>query len=146
MLGGAVVIAVGVAFFLPPLGVPNAGAYFFVALGAAFAAAYLWGARQYVYLVPAATFLGFGAGFLIPTWLNVPTDVAGAIFIAALACALGTVTLIAPDRRWPLVPAVGLGIVAAVGAVAQVSIIPSAFLVPAVLVLIGAYLLVEPSH
>lgn len=139
-------LAVGVAFFLPPLGVPNAGPYFFVALGAAFLASYLFGARQYVYLVPAMTLLGFGAGFLLPTWLNAPDDVAGSLFIAILAAALGAVTLIAPDRRWPLVPAIGLGAIAVVGAVARVSVVPSVFIVPAVLVLIGVYLLVEPSH
>ena len=32
--------AIGAAFLLPPLGVPNAGAYLFVALGVAFAAAW----------------------------------------------------------------------------------------------------------
>ena len=52
VLGGAVLLAIGGAFLLPPLGVPNAGAYLFVALGVAFAAAWWVGARQYVYLVP----------------------------------------------------------------------------------------------
>lgn len=146
MLGGAVVIAVGVAFLLPPLGIPNAGAYLFIALGAAFASAYLWGSRQYVYLVPAAVLFGIGAGFLIPSLFTVPAEIAGVIFLAAIACAFGAVTLVVPERKWPLVPAIGLGVVTAVGAVARVSIVPSAVLVPVVLILVGAYLLVEPTH
>lgn len=146
MLGGAVVIAVGVAFLLPPLGVANASAYLFIALGAAFAFAYLWGSRQYVYLVPAAVLFGVGAGFLIPSWFTLPSEIAGVIFLAAIACAFGAVTLIMPERKWPLVPAIGLGVVTAVGAVARVSIVPSALLVPIALILVGAYLLVEPTH
>src|SRR6266550_410673 len=66
ILGGAVLLAIGLAFFLPPLGVPNAGAYLFVALGIAFAAAWWVGARrQYVYLVPACVLIGFGLARVI---------------------------------------------------------------------------------
>lgn len=140
------IIAVGVAFLLPSLGVSNASAYLFVTLGAAFAFAYLWGARQYVYLVPAAILVGIGVGFLLPTWLNVPGEVAGVIFLLAIACAFGLVTLLVPDRKWPLVPAIGFGVVTAIGAVARVSLVPSALLVPVVLILVGAYLLIEPAH
>ena len=140
------IIAVGAAFLLPPLGVPNASAYLFLALGGAFAFAYLRGARQYVYLVPAAILLGIGVGFLLPTWLNVPAEVAGVIFLLAIACAFGSVTLLVPDRKWPLVPAIGFGVVTAIGAVAKVSLVPSALLVPVVLILVGAYLLIEPQH
>src|SRR5512141_732219 len=50
VLGGLVVMAVGVPFILQALGVPGASAYLFLALGAAFAAAYLRAGRQYVYL------------------------------------------------------------------------------------------------
>src|SRR2546423_15347106 len=80
VLGGAVLLAIGVAFFLPPLGVPNAGAYLFVALGIAFAAAWWRGARQYVYLVPACVLIGFGLGLVIPALLNLPPDTAGPVF------------------------------------------------------------------
>ena len=46
VLGGAVLVAIGGAFLLPPLGVPNAGAYLFVALGVALASAWWVGGRR----------------------------------------------------------------------------------------------------
>ena len=86
VLGGAVLLAIGGAFLLPPLGVPNAGAYLFVALGVAFAVAWWVGARrQYVYLVPACVLIGFGLGLVIPTLFGLPADAAGPVFLGALA-------------------------------------------------------------
>src|SRR5207237_1070568 len=54
---------------------------------------------------------------------------------------------LAPQHRWPLVPAVLLGIAAAARFVTGASLIPAPlepFLVPVVLIGVGAYLLAEP--
>jgi hypothetical protein len=91
--------------------VPNAGAYLFVALGIAFAAAWWVGAGQYVYLVPACVLIGFGLGLVIPTALNLPPDTAGPVFLGTLAGRVVAVFILAPIRRAPLLLA---GIVAAV--------------------------------
>src|SRR5579859_3164087 len=72
VVGGAVLIAVGITYLLPTFGVPNATSYLFLALGAAFGAAYLTGLNPYVYLVPAATLISFGTGLLIPGWFGLP--------------------------------------------------------------------------
>ena len=61
ILGGAILVAVGAPFLLQALGAANAPAYLFVALGAAFLAAWYVGTRQYVYMVPAAVLIGFHA-------------------------------------------------------------------------------------
>ncbi|TMC01838.1 MAG: hypothetical protein E6J35_10180, partial [Chloroflexi bacterium] len=76
ILGGAILIAVGAPFLLQALGAANAPAYLFVALGAAFLAAWYVGTRQYVYMVPAAVLIGFGLGLLIPTWVPALADAA----------------------------------------------------------------------
>src|SRR2546430_9297404 len=97
ILGGAVLVAIGGAFLLPPLGVPNAGAYLFIALGTAFAAAWWVGGRwQYVYLVPACVLVGFGLGLVIPTILGLPPDTAGPVFLGTLAGGLVAVFVLAP--------------------------------------------------
>ncbi len=112
VLGGAVLLAIGGAFLLPPLGVPNAGAYLFVALGIAFAAAsWIGGRRQYVYLVPACVLVGFGLGLVMPGVLDLPADTAGPVFLGTLALGLFAVFLLSPDRRAPLALA---GIIAVV--------------------------------
>ena len=149
VLGGAVVFAVGLAFFLPALGVANqlAGPILFVALGAAFAAAYAVGNRQFVYLVPAAVMGGLGIGLLVPAVIDVGRA-AAAIFFGALAAAFVVVTLLAPERRWPLVPAVPLALVAVAAAAGGADLVaPSVqpFILPVVLMAVGAYLLVEPT-
>src|SRR5947209_701761 len=77
VIGGAVLLAVGAAFLLPPLGVPNAGAYLFVALGLAFGAAWWLGSKQFVYLVPAGVLIGFGLGLVMPTFFGLPAETAG---------------------------------------------------------------------
>jgi hypothetical protein len=147
ILGGAVLLAIGGAFLLPPLGVPNAGAYLFVALGVAFAVAWSVGARQYVYLVPACVLIGFGMGLVIPTLLNLPADTAGPVFLGTLAGGLVAVFALAPSRRAPLVLAGILAVVATADLFLQIDLVPLAlqpYFVPVVLVLVGLYLLVEP--
>ncbi len=147
VLGGLILLAVGVAFLLPPLGVANAGSYLFVALGVAFALAYLLGSRQYVYLVPAGTLLGFGLGLLLPTWLALPAQATAPVFLAAIALGLAAVYLLAPANRWPLLPAAVLGLLAIADLLDRRDLVPAAaqpFIVPFVLILVGAYLLVEP--
>lgn len=148
VLGGAVLLAIGGAFLLPPLGVPNAGAYLFVALGIAFAVAWWVGARrQYVYLVPACVLIGFGLGLVIPAFLGLPADTAGPVFLGTLACGLVAVFLLAPGRRAPLVLAGVLAVVAVADLFLRIDLIPLAlqpYFVPVVLIIVGLYLLVEP--
>ena len=147
VLGGAVLLAIGGAFLLPPLGVPNAGAYLFVALGIAFAAAWWVGARrQYVYLVPACVLIGFGLGLVIPGVLGLPPDTAGPVFLGTLAGGLVAVFLLAPDRRAPLVLAGILAVVALADLFLQIDLVPlvlQPYFVPVVLIVVGLYLLLE---
>jgi len=147
ILGGAVLLAIGVAFLLPPLGVANAGAYLFVALGIAFAAAWWAGARQYVYLVPACVLIGFGLGLVIPTVLGLSADTAGPVFLGMLAAGLVAVFLLAPSRRAPLLLAGVLAVVAIADLFLQIDLVPLAlqpYFVPVVLIVVAIYLLVEP--
>jgi hypothetical protein len=147
ILGGAVLLAIGAAFFLPPLGVPNAGAYLFIALGIAFAAAWWVGARQYVYLVPACVLIGFGLGLVLPTLLGLPSNAAGPVFVGTLAAGLLTVFLVARARRTPLFLAAILGVVTIADLFLQVELVPLAlqpYFVPVVLIIVGLYLLLEP--
>jgi len=147
ILGGAVLLAIGVAFLLPPLGVANAGAYLFVALGIAFAAAWWVGARQYVYLVPACVLIGFGLGLVIPTVLGLSADTAGPVFLGMLAAGLVAVFLLAPSRRAPLLLAGVLAVVAIADLFLQIDLVPVAlqpYFVPVVLIVVAIYLLVEP--
>jgi len=147
ILGGAVLLAIGVAFLLPPLGVANAGAYLFVALGIAFAAAWWVGARQYVYLVPACVLIGFGLGLVIPTVLHLSADTAGPVFLGMLAAGLVAVFLLAPSRRAPLLLAGVLAVVAIADLFLQIDLVPVAlqpYFVPVVLIVVAIYLLVEP--
>ena len=146
VLGGAVLLAIGGAFLLPPLGVPNAGAYLFVALGVAFAVAWWVGARrQYVYLVPACVLIGFGLGLVIPTLFGLPADTAGPVFLGALAAGLVAVFVLAPTRRAPLVLAAIIAVVAVADLFLQIDLVPLAlqpYFVPVVLIIVGLYLLV----
>lgn len=142
------VFAIGLAFLLQALSFPAASAFLFIALGGAFAAAYVVGRRQYVYLVPGALLVGLGAGLLLPMMFSSLGQYGGAIFFGALAAALVSVTLLAPDHRWPLIPAVPLAVIAVAGVVGRVDLVPTGlqpFILPLVLMLVGAYLLVEPS-
>lgn len=148
VLGGLVVFAIGLAFLLQTLRFPAASAFLFIALGGAFAAAYVLGYRQYVYLVPGAVLIALGVGLALPIFFDLGTYV-GPIFFGALAAGLLSVTLLAPDRRWPLVPAVLLAAIAVAGVVGQVALVPAGaqpFILPLVLMFVGGYLLVEPSH
>ncbi len=150
VLGGLVVFAIGFAFFLPALRIPNtvAGPALFLALGGAFAAAYWLGYRQFVYLVPAAILIGVGVGLLIPALFNTGA-LSAPIFLGALAAAFGAVTLLAPDRRWPLIPMIPLALIAIAGVFGKVDLVPGAlqpFLFPVILMAVGGYLLVEPTQ
>ena len=147
ILGGAVLLAIGGAFLLPPLGVPNAGAYLFVALGLAFATAWWVGAKQYVYLVPACVLIGFGLGLVIPALLDLPPDTAGPVFLGMLAAGLVAVFLLAPARRASVLLAGVLAVVAIADFFLQIDLVPLAlqpYFVPVILILVGLYLLVEP--
>lgn len=144
ILGGAILIAVGAPFLLQALSVANASAYLFVAVGAAFLAAWYVGTRQYVYMVPAAVLIGFGLGLVIPTWLPLPAEAAAPIFLGSLAAALAIVFLLYPEHRGLLVPA-GLLALVAIADVFGLHLPPEMqpFFVPIVLIAVGVYMLVE---
>lgn len=147
VLGGAVLVAVGVTYFLPTLGIANATSYLFLALGVAFAAAYVTGLNPYVYLVPAAILISFGTGLLIPGWLNLPADTVAPVFLASLTVGLVGVFVIRPNRRWPLVPAAVFGAITLAELFRVATVIPSGLqplLVPAILIGVGAYLILAP--
>lgn len=147
ILGGAVLVAVGVTYLLPSLGVPNATSYLFLALGAAFASAYVTGLSPYVYLVPAATLISFGTGLLIPGWLSLPGETVAPIFLASLTVGLVGVFVIRPQRRWPLVPAAILGAVTLAEIFRVAQVIPSGLqplFVPLILIAVGGYLILAP--
>jgi hypothetical protein len=150
VLGGAVLLAIGGAFLLPPLGVPNAGAYLFVALGVAFAAAWWVGARrQYVYLVPACVLIGFGLGLVIPTLFGLPADTAGPVFLGTLAAGLVAVFLLAHARRAPLVLAGIIAVVAVADLFLQIDLVPLSlqpYFVPVILIIVGLYLLLDRGN
>jgi hypothetical protein len=144
ILGGAILVAVGVPFLLQALSVANSSAYLFVALGAAFLAAWYVGTRQYVYMVPAAVLIGFGLGLVIPTWLPLPGDAAPAIFLGSLAVSLAIVFLMYTEHRGLLVPA-GLLAMVAIADVLGLHLPQEMqpFFVPIVLIAVGVYMLVE---
>jgi CheY-like chemotaxis protein len=145
VLGGLVVIALGVPFVLQPLGVPNAASYLFIAMGGAFLISYLRG-RQYVYLIPMVTLVSFGVALLLPTWIAMRPESAAPAFVGVIAIGFVVAFALAPQRRWPLVPAVLLGVVAAGRLVTGTSFLPASiepYLVPFVLIAVGAYLLAE---
>src|SRR3989442_15579199 len=81
ILGGAVLVAIGLAFMLQAVGLPNAASDLFITLGIAFAAAWWTGTRQYVYLVPAGGLLGFGPRLVIPTWLGLSAPTPPPLFL-----------------------------------------------------------------
>lgn len=147
VLGGLVVFAVGFAFLLPAIRIPNAGPLLFLALGGAFAASYWLGYRQFVYLVPAAVMIGLGVGLLLPAVFELGR-LAAPIFFGALAASFIVVTILAPDHRWPLVPALPLALIAVAGVVGGVDVLPGLqpYILPVVLMLVGGYLLVEPTQ
>jgi CheY-like chemotaxis protein len=148
VLGGLVVIALGVPFVLQPLGVPNAASYLFIAMGAAFLISYLRG-RQYVYLIPMVTLVSFGVALLLPTWIAIRPESTAPAFVGVIAIGFVVAFALAPHHRWPLVPALLLGVVAAGRFVTGSSLIPASlepYLVPVVLIGVGAYLLAEPNR
>ncbi|MDE3113262.1 MAG: hypothetical protein KGN00_09225 [Chloroflexota bacterium] len=147
VVGGAVLIAVGITYLLPTFGVPNATSYLFLALGAAFAAAYLTGLNPYVYLVPAATLISFGTGLLIPGWLGLPDETVAPVFLASLTVGLVAVFVIRPNRRWPLIPAAVFGLITLLEVFRVATVVPSGLqplFVPAVLICVGGYLILAP--
>jgi len=146
ILGGAVLVAVGAPFLLQAFGIPNASAYLFLALGLAFGAAWFIGNRQYVYLVPGASLITFGLGLVIPTWFDLPSDLAAPIFLGALAIGFFLVFIVDPQRPAPLVPAILLALVALLTLYGRGDIMPAWFqpmFVPLLFILLGVYLLLE---
>ncbi len=147
VVGGAVLIAVGIPYLLQAFSVTNATSYLFVALGLAFAVAYVTGLNPYVYLVPAATLISFGTGLLVPQWLGLPVETVAPIFLASLTVGLVAVFVIRPNRRWPLIPAAIFGVVALAEVFRVATVIPSnlqPLFVPAILIAVGVYLILAP--
>ncbi len=146
-------MAVGLAVALPPFGawsnhpIQDAGSYLFLFLGVAFAIAWAAGTRQFVYLVPAATMIGFGLGLIIPAAIPRFQDEASAIFLGSLAAAFVVIYLLSPSRKIPLAVAAVLGVVALADLFAKVEVVPAGlqpFFVPLILIITGAYLILEP--
>jgi hypothetical protein len=151
VLGGLVVMAVGLTFLLVAFHVSNAVSYLFVALGLAFAAAYITSLNPYVYLIPSTTLLGLGLGLLIPDFfrdrMSDNPELAGVVYLGSLALGFAIAYVIRPQRKWPLLPAGLLGAVALAELFTPSTIVPPAvqpFFVPLVLIAIGAYLVVGP--
>lgn len=139
-------VAVGVPFLLQAAGLPNASAYLFLALGAAFGAAWFLGTRQYVYLVPAAALITFGLGLVIPSWLGLGNDLAAPIFLGALAVGFFIVFVSEPSRPAPLIPALLLALVAMLTLYGRGDLLPGWFqpmFVPLLFIALGVYLLIE---
>src|SRR5437867_13114952 len=146
VLGGSLLVAVGAPFLLQAVGIPNASAYLFLALGLAFGAAWFLGTKQYVYLVPAASLITFGLGLVIPTWFNLSNDLAAPIFLGALAIGFYILFDVEPDRPAPLVPAILLALFALLTLYGRADIMPAWFqpmFVPLLFIALGVYLLVE---
>lgn len=146
ILGGLVLLAVGLGVLLQALGVADAGAYLFLFLGLAFAVAYVAGTQQFVYLVPAATLIGFGLGLIIPAAFGLQSNASG-IFLASLAVGFLVIYLLSPSRRIPLALAAVLGVVALADIFTTFQVVPDAFkpyFVPFILIVTGAYLILEP--
>ena len=136
----------GVPFLLQAVGLPNASAYLFLALGVAFGAAWFLGTRQYVYLVPAAALITFGLGLVIPSWLGLGNDLAAPIFLGALAVGFFIVFVSEPSRPAPLVPALLLALVAMLTLYGRGDLLPGWFqpmFVPLLFIALGVYLLME---
>jgi hypothetical protein len=146
ILGGAVLLAVGFGVLMQAMGVADAGAYLFLFLGLAFALAYVAGTHQFVYLVPAATMIGFGLGLIIPTAFGLEQHASG-IFLASLAIGFLAIYLLSPSRRIPLGVAAVVGVVALADIFTTIPVVPDAlkpYFVPIILIVTGAYLILEP--
>jgi hypothetical protein len=146
ILGGAVLLAVGFGVLMQAMGVADAGAYLFLFLGLAFALAYVAGTHQFVYLVPAATMIGFGLGLIIPTAFGLEEHASG-IFLASLAIGFLVIYLLSPSRKIPLGVAAVIGVVALADIFTTFTPIPDGakpYFVPFILIVTGAYLILEP--
>ena len=146
ILGGAVLLAVGCGVLMQALGAADAGAYLFLFLGIDFAFAYVAGTHQFVYLVPACTMIGFGLGLIIPTAFDLQ-DQASGIFLASLAIAYVVIYLLSPNRKIPLAVAAIIGVVALADIFTTIPIVPDGlkpYFVPIILIVTGAYLILEP--
>ena len=146
ILGGAVLLAVGFGVLLQAVGAADAGAYLFLFLGLAFALAYVAGTQQFVYLVPGATMIGFGLGLIIPVAFKLQSQASG-IFLASLAIAFVVIYLLSPSRKIPLGVAAVIGVVALADIFTTIPVVPDwfkPFFVPVILIVTGAYLILEP--
>jgi hypothetical protein len=146
ILGGAVLLAVGFGVLMQAMGVADAGAYLFLFLGLAFALAYVAGTHQFVYLVPGATMIGFGLGLIIPTAFGLDSQASG-IFLASLAIAFLVIYLLSPSRKIPLGVAAVIGVVALADIFTTIPVVPDVlkpYFVPIILIVTGAYLILEP--
>jgi hypothetical protein len=93
------------------------------------------------------TLVSFGVALLLPTWIPMRPEAAAPAFVGVMAVGFVVAFALAPQHRWPLVPAVLLGVVAAGRLVTGTSLFPTSFepfLVPLALIAVGAYLLAEP--
>lgn len=146
----AILFAVGGVFLLQVLGAPHLGSLLFIALGLAFATPHFFSVerRRHVFLLPAGVLLGMGTGLLVPALVGPASSVGASIFLASLGAGVAGVSILAPERRWPLIPAALLFLLAAIEFFAQTSLVPEpirSFIVPLILFAMGAYIVVEPA-
>lgn len=137
-LGGLLVGALGAGMLTASLSGDRAG-YLYLALGAAFAIAYVQSRRTFAYLLGACTLIALGSGLLLHEALALPQTTAGVAFLGVLA--LGPFIAFAIDRthRWPLGVTAVLGVIATVEALG-IALVPQAaqqFVVPGTLIAMG---------
>lgn len=146
IIAGLIVLAIAIAFVLPPLGIRNAGAYLFLAIGWAFVLAYAHKQHHgWSYLMPGCTLVGFGTGLLIPTWYPAMDEkLAGPVLLASQAVALVVCYMVKPHHWGPLVPAGILGGVAFADAFLKTPLVPDdaqPYFLPLVMAGVAIYLL-----
>ena len=91
-------------------------------------------------------FISFGIALLLPTWFVLRPEVVAPTFVGLLGLGLLIVAVLEPERRWVFIPAAVLGAVATIELVAGVSVFPAdaaPFFVPVVLLVVGAFVLVD---
>ncbi|MCA9939412.1 MAG: hypothetical protein KC418_12255 [Anaerolineales bacterium] len=154
LVGGIVLIVIGlVALVMQFVDMESVGVYVLPALAIIFL---VWGlvARQIGPIIPGGILAGLGIGTLLIAgpW-QLPADVdEGGVFLLAFALGWVLITILSvfvseKVHWWPLIPGVILGIVGFAilyGGIFDDVLASLAYVGPAILILIGLYLLLRP--
>lgn len=138
-VGGIVLVLLGLFFLLSNFFPGERGSSFLLLVGVAFLAGYLLGGRNARFLIPGGIVSGLGLGVYLENWL--PRSESGGVVLLGLGLGFVAIWLLERGQRWALIAG---GVLAAIGALAL-----SGQLVrwdvgtwwPAVLVLVGLWLL-----